>query len=399
MGSKISQQDLTLIVAKLIAKYGAQINQAKLAVRLGTSQPTISRAIASAKAQNLLIEAYRFSGELSPTAEAVVAQFERNVPALLTALQGLEIDQDEIALHEIEVLDNSLVPDDGQSETDHNQFGAGVGAVLTRWLSGADKIGVTWGGGVFHATKNIDFEHFDGSAPVFYPTCGNLRTGRGQYTSTAIADSVNERAGTDRGLFRANALGLNAFIPFEYASDDDERVKFAEIMLESSAAYRNVLGGYLNRPDEYPAGVFGTVVTGAGQDGAPFGHNLQDFLKIVTPRGPDLTARIAVNHEKIKRWFVGEFAGNLLLSGEKLTPEEQREARVMQDIWTGIRLKNIRIIAQRANGRTRKGVIALGSGAERAKTLLQAIRFGLVSRLVIDRALFDALNHLATTAR
>ncbi|WP_299727167.1 hypothetical protein [uncultured Tateyamaria sp.] len=398
MLDKLTQQDLALIVAKLSAKYGSQLNQVELAKRLETSQPSISRALTTAKTQNILVETFRFNGVMSAAADAVVARFERDVPALLTRLQALEMDQTDVALHEIEVIDPEILAPDAGRKMQLDHFATGVGSILTQWLSGADRVGVTWGGGVYHGLAKVDYSALAGAPPVFAPSCGNIRTGRGQFTSTAIAGNANEWAGNDHAELGANALGVNAFVPIEYSFDPAERTKFAEIMLESSTAYQRLLGGYLDRPESHAAGQYGTLITGCGMDGQCYGSNSHDFQKIITPRGPDMEQQQAESLRKIETWFVGEFAGNLLLADVELTDAEREEAAQIQSLWTGLRVNDIREIAKRANGRNRKGVIAIGTGDDRARTLLQAIRLGLVSKIVLDRALFDALERLAHAA-
>lgn len=398
MLDKLSQQDFALIVAKLTAKYGTQLNQAELAKRLETSQPTISRAMNAAKTQNLLVETYRFNGVMSAAADAVVARFERDVPALLKRLQALEPDQSEVALHAIEVVDpDILAPGTGKTQQ-LDLFATGVGSILTQWLSGADRVGVTWGGGVYHGLAKVDYAALAEPPPVFAPSCGVIRTGRGQFTSTAIAGHANEWAGAEHCQISANALGVNAFVPIEYSFDPAERRKFAEIMLESSTAYQNLLGGYLDRPAHHAAGQYGTLITGCGLDGQCYGSNITDFQKIITPRGPDLEQRRAESLRKIETWFVGDFAGNPLRADTELSSADSEEAARIQSLWTGLRVEDIREIAKRANGRNRKGVIAIGIGNDRARTLLQAIKLGLVSKIILDRALFDALEDQSLAA-
>lgn len=420
----IPQQDLIQIVASLAVKYGKDFKQRVIADRLEVSQSTISRALNLAEEQELLVRTSKFNGKLSPSALAVLARLENNESKITRSLRELEEDQDDIAFQEIDVFevfddqnDDKSSPKTAESpeqagrrrERHIKQFGAGAGAILTRWLAGADRVGVTWGATIHFASMHIDFGGPSDKNPEFLPTCANIRTGRGQFTSTTIAGNLNHRATGNPEDANRYSLALNAFIPWEYSDEvvpegrsESELTKFAKIMLESSKAYGDILGGYLHRDASDPASRFGTLITGIGEDHNPYGRNFNDFMRIARPRKPptDPKARKPIDKEEIRRLFIGDFAGDLLIApNPDFTADEIERANEIRRLWTGIRIEDMREIARAAaldrHDRTRMGVIVVGAGAGKAQTLLQAIRKGLVSRAVVDRQLMNALSDLA----
>ena len=122
------------------------------------------------------------------------------------------------------------------------------------------------------------------------------------------------------------------------------------------------------------------VLTAVSSDGHPFGYG---------PRR--MYADAGYQLEEIQAHYSGDLGGiGLLHAG-------QAPHTVLESRWTGILREDLLAVAERA---ARKepgeavGVVLVASGSDRVKSVLESVRLGYVSHLIIDESLIEAFTRL-----
>src|SRR5205085_2380645 len=94
-----------------------------------------------------------------------------------------------------------------------------------------------------------------------------------------------------------------------------------------------------------------------------------------------------VTKEQLQDRVVGDIGGVFLPRTAR-----DRVVRGINERWTGVRLEHIlRCARAAARDHTRAGVIVLAVGAAKAQVTLDSVRAGLITELIIDHDLAQAL--------
>jgi hypothetical protein len=154
-------------------------------------------------------------------------------------------------------------------------------------------------------------------------------------------------------------------------------------LLSYSAAYRKIfIVDSTNTPDKDPlAQRLDVVVTSISRVNRPFGFGDSTEFNLKT-----------LKLSKLERLVIGDLGG-VPLAKPNLLAKEQLQLRKLLERWTGLRKDHIRGCVDRASARgsAAAGVIVVAAGADRVLTVLEAVRRGLVNRLVLDKPLSESL--------
>jgi DNA-binding transcriptional regulator LsrR (DeoR family) len=84
--------------------------------------------------------------------------------------------------------------------------------------------------------------------------------------------------------------------------------------------------------------------------------------------------------------------GGVLIKKRKLTAAQEQEFANITRAWTGIRMEHLLDIATRANNTGKPGVVVVAIGKNKADILRTVLKMGLITELIIDHDLAEALN-------
>ena len=76
--------------------------------------------------------------------------------------------------------------------------------------------------------------------------------------------------------------------------------------------------------------------------------------------------------------------------------EGNPDGSVIRDHWSGISMEALVDCARRARAKRRGGVLVLALGARKAPVIYECLRRGLISQLIVDSDLADALGRILT---
>jgi DNA-binding transcriptional regulator LsrR (DeoR family) len=144
---------------------------------------------------------------------------------------------------------------------------------------------------------------------------------------------------------------------------------------ESSPAYKEIFIGpeaLIDRVD--------VLVTSVGGSNKPMGFCNDDLLKVS-----------GLSEERVGQLVIGD-VGGVLLPARGLSARDAATVEGVNAMWTGIQRRHLEGIARRAAQRRTPGIILITLGASRSAIVLEAIREGLCSELMIDRDLATALR-------
>jgi DNA-binding transcriptional regulator LsrR (DeoR family) len=239
---------------------------------------------------------------------------------------------------------------------------------------------VTWGSTVSHLVDGLS--HLIRSNPVTHrlrvvPVCGEpLGRASERDTSSRLAKRLHELANGDKDQPLPSLTGVPALISRSFRGAHLDGIwKF----VRRSASYSEIFGSrkpLINQVD--------SLLTAVGTARQPMGFMHAELLKAGSRPRKELTSAA------LAKLVVGDIGG-VLLPRPGLGAAGRAEVEALNAMWTGANLSHLKRIAQQASRSTRPGVIVATMGEDRAESLAQAIRDGLVNELIVDRPLASAL--------
>jgi DNA-binding transcriptional regulator LsrR (DeoR family) len=104
-----------------------------------------------------------------------------------------------------------------------------------------------------------------------------------------------------------------------------------------------------------------------------------------------------IDRDRLSRLVIGDISG-ILFARPDLSRSQRAELERIETRWTGIREHQMQRCAAQAFHQGTPGVIVMAVGADRAESVCESVKRGLVNALVIDGALADALLQRLTSA-
>ncbi|WP_298913663.1 hypothetical protein [uncultured Roseobacter sp.] len=403
-----------MMAAYLFSERGK--TQVEIADLMGISQSKASRLLSKAKELNVYREERVFNIKKSPELEEMIHSLLHNSDAVSqlrqyqAAFHADGVDAN-CYLRSVEIVHANRPDKRASVEFDKDQhykytkeFSQRAGEFLGHSMQDERVFGLSWGAVVYFSCETFvkAIENVDGMTR-FVAAAPTITSGRNAFSAGAICGIANIQLGTVNDVSNFRSFAVPAFIqrayrntPYPGASGETERAKFVRLSLEGSKHYVATLGGYTDRDPTTAASVFGTFITGLGRFEDPYGKNLDDFLSAINSEGSE----DPVGEADIRRFYVGDFAGALLIKSD-LSEDDRKRAEEYRDLWTGIRVEDMREITRRAgtenaHGGVSHGVVAIGAGRDRALVLLAALEQGVVSKLLVDEPLYDELMSQAS---
>jgi len=379
---KTAEDDVVMVIAACL--YAKGMKQKPIAEFLGASQPRISRLLEKAEELGWIGE--RLFTVKDPDIWQVAQGRIYSTTDLLEKLQPRDA-KGRKQLNRITLLETNRK---GRIDADKVD-------VVRALFGDAGSVGVTWGGtlsNVIDALRQraLDTRGRERSAKItFVPLCGEPMlngTNPSMVSSSVLAMRLSGvfNSGRDSGTALSIA-GVPAYIPLEFVAPGEVD------------AFRRLFSKMRGH-----AQVFGTRPP---REGAP--QPLADKLDAIFTsvgrvdsdrRGIFLKERVQtgdISEADLERTVAGDIGGVIIpkkgIGGDDLARIER-----MNENWMGMRLEHLQHCADaaRSSGFVRKkpGVIVLAFGAGRLEVVLRCVELGLVSELVIDKALEEALRDL-----
>jgi DNA-binding transcriptional regulator LsrR (DeoR family) len=358
--------------------YSQGNDQAKIGAILGVSQGEVSRLLTAARREGWIqtrcvlpdgatgaVEQLVFSGR-NELRDRLRREAERHGAA---------------PVRDIRVLHSGGEATDAAAwDARLERFGRLAAARVQELVSRMGLVGVTWGKSIARVVDGLRLLNPAAprlSRPVrFIPLTGEPLTYPDPETSSStLAHRLGELFAPGLHSFHSLAA-VPAFIPakFPRKSQTTIRAFIAEI-----AGYRMIFerADRDGRPQEPLVDRLDTIITGVGTVSPGVSGRLLD----------DRVGAEGVTKEQLQDRVVGDIGGVFLPRTAR-----DRVVRGINERWTGVRLEHILGCAQAAaRDHTRAGVVVLAVGAAKAQIMLESVRAGLITELIIDHDLARAL--------
>lgn len=368
--------------AFLFAEHG--LGQVEIGRMLDVSQSVVSRLLKYAEKQKWLERRYRFIPDALPSER--VQSFRRLVePDKL--IDRLTAVQSETGVH---VRDVHVVDTGSSGESDkaiaarQKRFGRAAARPVAELMLRSDVFAVTWGRTISHivdAIREIVPVQATGRAMRFVPVCGEPTHEKSNPdTSSHLAERLHALLQASVPGRPPSLTGVPALIPRHFRGSDARGIRK---FVEQAASYREMFGDRAPIIRQVDA-----LLTSVGPARRPMGFINEELRSAGSLPGQSLTK------ERLEKLVVGDIGG-VLLPRRDLDRAGRREVDQLNAMWTGITREHFERIAVQAARTKRPGVIVASfGGAERAETVAEAVRCGLVNELIIDRQMADALTEV-----
>jgi DNA-binding transcriptional regulator LsrR (DeoR family) len=384
MTSPISRKDLEALKAAYLCAE-RDLTQAEVGRLLGgLSQSRVSRLLKRADERGWLHRSYRFVTDGLP--DDLLAQLKRLVEpsTLVDRLARIE-STTRVPVRRVHVLDCGANRDNKRAITARlTRFGRAAAPPLGELLQRSDTFAVTWGGTISHVVEGL--KHAPPMLPRanrYVPVCGEpLDQASSQETSSHLAERLHD-------IVRSTALpppsltGVPALIGRRFHGADARGIRR---FVEQAGSFREVFGKaspLINKVD--------SLLTSVGPAQRPMGFVHEELLKAGSTSHTKLTT------SALSRLVAGDIGG-VLIPRRHLGARDRAQVERLNEMWTGATLAHLERVARQAARSNRPGVILVSIGDDRAEIVAEAVRYGLVNELIIDRHLADALTRrLATT--
>jgi len=354
---------------------------------LHLSQSTVSRSIKHAEKEGWLEVNIRFAKE------KLSSERMEEIEAIASPQKHLKKQLDEFATKYGGPAPNLRVfPSTNRDMTATDQvahlesFGQVVAGHIRDLLRPSKVCGVTWGYTLASVVRGL---HRLGPPPLqkgnpteFIPLCGESLDTAGMklpvYSSSSIAAQFDEiiNGGTKHSLSLA---AVPALIPRDFTQN---KVQAIRELIARVTAYSSIFSkGIEKEKAQHEPWIdkLDTILTGISPAEYPLGY-WRDAL-VTTGR---------IDRDQLSRFAVGDIGG-ILFARRDLSKSELVELEKINERWTGIREHQMKRCAAEASQNRTSGVVVVAVGENKAASICESIKRGLVNELVIDRDLAVAL--------
>jgi DNA-binding transcriptional regulator LsrR (DeoR family) len=371
-------RDVTLEAQAAAYLYSQGNDQAKIGAVLGVSQGEVSRLLAAARREGWIQTRCVLSAGAAGAVEQLVFSGRNELRDRLrreTERHGAAPVRDIRVLHS-----GGEATDAAAWDARLERFGRLAAARTQELVPRMGFVGVTWGKTIARVVDGLRLLNPQAprlSRPVrFIPLTGEPLTYPDPETSSStLAHRLGELFAPGLHSFHSLAA-VPAFIPSKFPRKSQATIRafIAEI-----AGYRVIFerADRDGRPQEPLVDRLDTIITGVGTVSPGVSGRLLD----------DRVVAEGVTKEQLQDRVVGDIGGVFL-------PRTARDRVVkgMNERWTGVRLEHILRCAQTAaRDHSRVGVVVLAMGAAKAQVILESVRAGLITELIIDHDLAHAL--------
>lgn len=280
---------------------------------------------------------------------------------------------------------------------DARQFARSAAKPVLDLISKARKVGVMWGRTICEVAEGIDALHpqssFSGDPVRFIPLCGeplHLKTPRNTDFSSSRLAAYLERLINGAEGEPPLLSGVPAYIPLSLKG---AKAKAIREFIDLIPGYQIVFGGqYTRSKDEPLVEKIDSILTGIGISG---GYATDDE----SYTGSFLRERLAqgdITKDELHSSVFGDIGG-VIIAHSNLPSDMKNRIRDMNERWTGIDRGHLQRCAERANKKSRPGVIVVASGKAKAEMVREVVSRGLVNELIINRSLADGLMELSSS--
>ncbi|PZX11881.1 DNA-binding transcriptional regulator LsrR (DeoR family) [Palleronia aestuarii] len=256
------------------------------------------------------------------------------------------------------------------------RFGRAAAGGLATLLRDQALVGVAWGRTLGAVVDGI--AHSKAPRPVrgdieIVPVCAELLTvPQRDLSSSRIAERLFDVLVSDRRPV-PQLTGFPAYVPRHYDGPAREAIWR---LIRDAPNYDRILHG----PDSL-AGRMDALLTAVGHTELLVLGGLDDLLRAAGMRA-----------EELHRLVIGDIGG-ILVPRPDATQGDREVIAELNAMWTGISLDQVTTIARRARlGSPAAGVVVFALRSDRAPTLVEVVRQGLASHLVIDHEAAAGLN-------
>jgi DNA-binding transcriptional regulator LsrR (DeoR family) len=371
-------RDVTLEAQAAAYLYSQGNDQAKIGAVLGVSQGEVSRLLAAARREGWIQTRCVLPAGAAGAVEQLVFSGRNDLRDRLrreTERHGVSPVRDIRVLHS-----GGEATDAATWDVRLERFGRLAAARTQELVPRMGLVGVAWGKTIARVVDGLRLLNPHAprlSRPIhFIPLTGEPLTYPDPETSSStLAHRLGELFVPGLHSFHSLAA-VPAFIPAKFSRKSQLTIRdfIAEI-----AGYRVIFerADRDGRPQEPLVDRLDAIITGVGTVSPGVSGRLLD----------DRIVAEGVTKEQLQDRVVGDIGGVFL-------PRTARD-RVVKGInerWTGVRLEHILHCAQAAaRDHARVGVVVLAMGAAKAQIILESVRAGLITELIIDHDLAHAL--------
>jgi DNA-binding transcriptional regulator LsrR (DeoR family) len=362
--------------------YGHQrLQQADIAKHFRCSQSQVSRMLKQASAKGWLKTEIRF------VEDGIPIEIREKLHRLLEPedlLKGLEkvAKDNKVGVPRLRVFDSGSEATDREDYTLRlEKFSRVAARRIEDILRHATTIGITWGETLHYLINGLasvsPFPRQGFSSKVIAPLCGEVRSVGYpiDYSSTTLANHLQQVMNIDRDAEQLSLTGVPAFISRWFPESKKDVLKE---YVQETASYRRIFEG-----DDALAGRLDVILTSIGSAESSFASKSNaEILK---------AGKIEV--EDLERVLIGDLGG-VLIPKPELESEDRDLVKELNEMWTGIKLQDLKRIAKVASTSDGGGIVVVAIGKQKAAVLYETIRLGLVNEALIDQDLANKLRRI-----
>jgi predicted transcriptional regulator len=381
-----------LKVAKVALLRSEGLKQSEIAKELKMPEPTVSRLLSkdgrASKFLKLRPPIFDWDRFTEDEKKILRATIEPDVAATISR-QLVDLTGSGVSV-EVKVIRVTGSPgSNAAQEAGNEQFYEPAVRHIWSLLSRAENriIGMAWGNSLRRTLDSAERSRLASPLPnpseaLVIPLCGEslLSPKPSSSSSSSLAEGfgrllTNPASNTPSDKFLSLGM-IPVFLPGPRAFKTNE-VTAVKRLLSFSSAYRKIFGvqprntmGHISVP---LAERLDVVLTSISREGRPFGFGAADA---------DVRAFLELN--EYDDLIIGDIGG-VPLPKRNLFTRQKKRLMQLRERWTGLRKRHIRKCAQNAsreNGPA--GVIVVCTGVDRAASIIEAARNGLLNHLVID---------------
>ena len=350
----------------------------------GLSQSQVSRLLKRAEDNGWLEQSFRFTAADLTTDQMEELRRLGQPHALLDALQQVDSPTG-VVVRGVSVVDSGGRGTEGRAlDSRRRRFGRAAATRIDELLLRSAVFAVTWGRTLSHVVDGLQAVptlRSKGRSIQFVPVCGEpLEKDSNKDTSSHLARRLHTIVCWPTKPPPPSLMGVPALIPRKFVG---EKAKVIREFVEQAGNYREIFG---TRAPLIAA--VDSLLTSAGPSNGAMGFIHHELLEAGSTEKRKLTtARLGA--------LVAGDIGGVLIPRRSLA--DRREVQALNAMWTGARLEHLERIARQADRTRRPGVILVAVGVPgRAEIVAEAVRWGLVNQLIIDRQLADGLKTALT---